>query len=95
MSTPSEWWNPGPPYVLLGRRWPASQRQEMQSTVNYLWHTDDLLGQGATASVYKARNKVGHRPGCQGAPYALELICPVSPGQHPGWCAWLPRGLWT
>lgn len=31
----------------------------MQSTVNYLWHTDDLLGQGATASVYKARNKVG------------------------------------
>jgi len=35
----------------------------MQSTVNYLWHTDDLLGQGATASVYKARNKVGHSPG--------------------------------
>lgn len=35
----------------------------MQSTVNYLWHTDDLLGQGATASVYKARNKVGPRPG--------------------------------
>lgn len=30
----------------------------MQSTANYLWHTDDLLGQGATASVYKARNKV-------------------------------------
>ncbi|XP_058131101.1 inhibitor of nuclear factor kappa-B kinase subunit epsilon isoform X2 [Dasypus novemcinctus] len=29
----------------------------MQSTVNYLWHTEDLLGQGATASVYKARNK--------------------------------------
>ncbi|XP_006834274.1 PREDICTED: inhibitor of nuclear factor kappa-B kinase subunit epsilon [Chrysochloris asiatica] len=29
----------------------------MQSTVNYLWHTNDLLGQGATASVYKARNK--------------------------------------
>lgn len=34
----------------------------MQSTVNYLWHTDDLLGQGATASVYKARNKVGTPP---------------------------------
>uniref|UniRef100_A0A8C2Y014 Protein kinase domain-containing protein n=1 Tax=Capra hircus TaxID=9925 RepID=A0A8C2Y014_CAPHI len=34
----------------------------MQSTVNYLWHTDDLLGQGATASVYKARNKVGAHP---------------------------------
>ncbi|XP_037680797.1 inhibitor of nuclear factor kappa-B kinase subunit epsilon isoform X2 [Choloepus didactylus] len=29
----------------------------MQSTISYLWHTDDLLGQGATASVYKARNK--------------------------------------
>uniref|UniRef100_A0A8C6RII3 Inhibitor of nuclear factor kappa-B kinase subunit epsilon n=1 Tax=Nannospalax galili TaxID=1026970 RepID=A0A8C6RII3_NANGA len=29
----------------------------MQSTANYLWHTDDLLGQGATATVYKARNK--------------------------------------
>ncbi|XP_064449979.1 inhibitor of nuclear factor kappa-B kinase subunit epsilon isoform X4 [Mirounga angustirostris] len=40
-----------------GQKWPASQGQEMQSTANYLWHTDDLLGQGATASVYKARNK--------------------------------------
>ncbi|XP_027631875.1 inhibitor of nuclear factor kappa-B kinase subunit epsilon isoform X2 [Tupaia chinensis] len=29
----------------------------MQSTASYLWHSDDLLGQGATASVYKARNK--------------------------------------
>ncbi|XP_053249332.1 inhibitor of nuclear factor kappa-B kinase subunit epsilon isoform X1 [Podarcis raffonei] len=29
----------------------------MQSTLNYLWKTDDVLGQGATASVYKARNK--------------------------------------
>ncbi|KAM5237804.1 inhibitor of nuclear factor kappa-B kinase subunit epsilon [Ctenodactylus gundi] len=29
----------------------------MQSTANYLWHTKDLLGQGATARVYKARNK--------------------------------------
>nr|WNV26945.1 inhibitor of nuclear factor kappa B kinase subunit epsilon [Columba livia] len=29
----------------------------MQSTPNYLWSTEDLLGQGATASVYKARNK--------------------------------------
>ncbi|XP_059531294.1 inhibitor of nuclear factor kappa-B kinase subunit epsilon isoform X2 [Myotis daubentonii] len=35
----------------------GSRGQEMQSTANYLWHTDDLLGQGATASVYKARNK--------------------------------------
>lgn len=30
----------------------------MQSTANYLWKTDDVLGQGATASVFKARNKV-------------------------------------
>lgn len=49
----------------------------MQSTVNYLWHTDDLLGQGATASVYKARNKVGPRPSwrstpAQAAPSHLE-----------------------
>uniref|UniRef100_A0A8C8BII0 Protein kinase domain-containing protein n=1 Tax=Otus sunia TaxID=257818 RepID=A0A8C8BII0_9STRI len=29
----------------------------MQSTPNYLWSTEDLLGQGATACVYKARNK--------------------------------------
>ncbi|KAJ6659834.1 hypothetical protein lerEdw1_018289, partial [Lerista edwardsae] len=29
----------------------------MQSTANYLWKTDDVLGQGATASVFKARNK--------------------------------------
>uniref|UniRef100_A0A7M4ELH2 Inhibitor of nuclear factor kappa B kinase subunit epsilon n=1 Tax=Crocodylus porosus TaxID=8502 RepID=A0A7M4ELH2_CROPO len=29
----------------------------MQSTPNYLWYTDDVLGQGATACVYKARNK--------------------------------------
>lgn len=43
----------------------------MQSTANYLWHTDDLLGQGATASVYKARNKVGPSPG------------PRRPGQPP------------
>lgn len=27
------------------------------STANYLWSLDDVLGQGATASVYKARNK--------------------------------------
>ncbi|XP_063811235.1 inhibitor of nuclear factor kappa-B kinase subunit epsilon [Pseudophryne corroboree] len=29
----------------------------MQSTPNYLWELDDKLGQGATATVYKARNK--------------------------------------
>ncbi len=28
------------------------------STANYLWSLQDVLGQGATASVYKARNKV-------------------------------------
>ncbi|XP_023370368.1 inhibitor of nuclear factor kappa-B kinase subunit epsilon isoform X2 [Otolemur garnettii] len=40
-------------------RWKVASKpgEKMQSTVNYLWHTDDLLGQGATASVYKARNK--------------------------------------
>lgn len=49
----------------------------MQSTVNYLWHTDDLLGQGATASVYKARNKVGHSPAQ--APQAWKVLGPLSP----------------
>ncbi|NXL43327.1 IKKE kinase, partial [Podilymbus podiceps] len=29
----------------------------MQSTPSYLWSTEDLLGQGATACVYRARNK--------------------------------------
>ncbi|XP_077151274.1 inhibitor of nuclear factor kappa-B kinase subunit epsilon isoform X1 [Ranitomeya variabilis] len=29
----------------------------MPSTPNYLWELEDMLGQGATASVYKARNK--------------------------------------
>ncbi|CAH2220948.1 inhibitor of nuclear factor kappa-B kinase subunit epsilon [Pelobates cultripes] len=29
----------------------------MPSTPNYLWELDDILGQGATACVYKARNK--------------------------------------
>uniref|UniRef100_A0A7N5K9F4 Inhibitor of nuclear factor kappa B kinase subunit epsilon n=1 Tax=Ailuropoda melanoleuca TaxID=9646 RepID=A0A7N5K9F4_AILME len=46
----------------------------MQSTVNYLWHTDDLLGQGATASVYKARNKVGHN--------SLSLSAPPQGGSR-------------
>uniref|UniRef100_A0A3Q4H7N6 Inhibitor of nuclear factor kappa B kinase subunit epsilon n=1 Tax=Neolamprologus brichardi TaxID=32507 RepID=A0A3Q4H7N6_NEOBR len=27
------------------------------STISYLWSVDDVLGQGATASVYKARHK--------------------------------------
>uniref|UniRef100_A0A8D0GT36 Protein kinase domain-containing protein n=1 Tax=Sphenodon punctatus TaxID=8508 RepID=A0A8D0GT36_SPHPU len=34
----------------------------MQSTPNYLWNTEDVLGQGATASVYKARNKKSGEP---------------------------------
>lgn len=55
----------------------GSRGQEMQSTANYLWHTDDLLGQGATASVYKARNKVGPSPGPHG---------PLWPRQPP-WAA--------
>ncbi|XP_056324124.1 inhibitor of nuclear factor kappa-B kinase subunit epsilon [Danio aesculapii] len=29
----------------------------MTSTANYLWSQEDVLGQGATANVYKARNK--------------------------------------
>ncbi|XP_005172929.2 inhibitor of nuclear factor kappa-B kinase subunit epsilon isoform X1 [Danio rerio] len=29
----------------------------MTSTANYLWSQEDILGQGATANVYKARNK--------------------------------------
>lgn len=28
------------------------------STENHLWATEDVLGQGATARVYKARTKV-------------------------------------
>ncbi|GCC37200.1 hypothetical protein chiPu_0015701 [Chiloscyllium punctatum] len=35
----------------------AFLRAGMQSTVNYLWSLSDILGQGATASVYKARHK--------------------------------------
>lgn len=30
------------------------------STTNYLWSLQDVLGQGATASVYRARNKASH-----------------------------------
>lgn len=30
----------------------------MQSTANYLWLISDLLGQGATANVYRGRHKV-------------------------------------
>ena len=30
----------------------------VRSSANYTWHTRDLLGQGASGSVYKAINKV-------------------------------------
>lgn len=56
----------------------------MQSTANYLWHTDDLLGQGATASVYKARNKVGSNPGQASGQPSLASSCLASwPSQPP------------
>lgn len=35
----------------------------MQSTTNYLWLISDLLGQGATANVYRGRHKVGAEGG--------------------------------
>ncbi|XP_078247975.1 inhibitor of nuclear factor kappa-B kinase subunit epsilon isoform X5 [Pogona vitticeps] len=44
----------------------------MQSTPNYLWKVDDVLGQGATASVYKARNKKS------GDPVAVKVFNNVS-----------------
>lgn len=34
----------------------------MQSTTNYLWLISDLLGQGATANVYRGRHKVRNTP---------------------------------
>lgn len=58
----------------------------MQSTTNYLWHTDDLLGQGATASVYKARNKVGSNPGQASGQPSLGLLMPCKLAQS------APRG---
>lgn len=92
VSTLGQGCNPRPQYVLfLSRRWPASWEQEMQSTVNYLWHTDDLLGQGATASVYKARNKVGCSPAHPG-PLAARKSAPS--GQE-GWCELAGQGSLT
>lgn len=63
----------------------------MQSTANYLWHTDDLLGQGATASVYKARNKVGHSPGQAPSGWARSGPCQPLVGSKGG--VWRGRGL--
>ncbi|XP_078061596.1 serine/threonine-protein kinase TBK1-like [Mustelus asterias] len=44
----------------------------MQSTANYLWLLSDVLGQGATASVYKARHKK------TGDQYAVKVFNQVS-----------------
>ncbi|XP_038676399.1 serine/threonine-protein kinase TBK1-like [Scyliorhinus canicula] len=44
----------------------------MQSTANYLWLLNDVLGQGATASVYKARHKK------TGDQYAVKVFNHVS-----------------
>ena len=36
---------------------------EIRSSTNFVWSIRDVLGQGATGSVYKGRNKVGS-PAC-------------------------------
>lgn len=40
----------------------ACANTKTASTANYLWSLDDVLGQGATASVFKARNKKTGEP---------------------------------
>ncbi|KAK2862307.1 hypothetical protein Q5P01_001840 [Channa striata] len=42
---------------LRSKRPPGSVSGMTASTANYLWSLQDVLGQGATASVYRARNK--------------------------------------
>lgn len=37
----------------------APEQAEMQSTSNHLWLLSDILGQGATANVFRGRHKVG------------------------------------
>lgn len=54
----------------------------MQSTPNYLWSTEDLLGQGATAYVYKARNKVSGGNWGGRNPKTTEPRCPSSLPPH-------------
>nr|XP_033773977.1 inhibitor of nuclear factor kappa-B kinase subunit epsilon isoform X3 [Geotrypetes seraphini] len=54
-------------HKALGNAWEGGKKKvcdakccqilNMQSTPNYLWQLEDVLGQGATANVYKARNK--------------------------------------
>lgn len=59
---------------------PAAALLEMQSTPNYLWSTEDLLGQGATACVYKARNKVSGGTGGEARhPKTTVPLCPLHP----------------
>lgn len=55
----------------------------MQSTTNYLWLISDLLGQGATANVYRGRHKV--RPPLssgQVTPHSQSLGRAVSQGMQ-------------
>lgn len=53
--------------VCVSLSLPCSMSGITASTVNYLWSVQDVLGQGATASVYKARNKVAtHTGGTEG-----------------------------
>lgn len=90
---PAQGGNGIPDPVCSFRRPKAASQpgQAMQSTVNYLWHTDDLLGQGATASVYKARNKVGHSPGQAPSGWARSGPCQPLVGSKGG--VWRGRGL--
>lgn len=45
-------------FSLSVTRGPPAQA-EMQSTSNHLWLLSDILGQGATANVFRGRHKVG------------------------------------
>lgn len=62
---------------------PAAALLEMQSTPNYLWSTEDLLGQGATACVYKARNKVSGGTGGGGGAATPKPRFPSVPSIPP------------
>ncbi|XP_028652526.1 inhibitor of nuclear factor kappa-B kinase subunit epsilon [Erpetoichthys calabaricus] len=50
----------------------AVREKILLSTASYLWSLDDVLGQGATATVYKARNKKS------GELVAVKVFNPVS-----------------
>lgn len=51
----------------------------MQSTTNYLWLISDLLGQGATANVYRGRHKVGSAPGLSANHCAAQPLSRLHP----------------